>query len=799
MKDLRSAENPAPAPVAAKKKRFLIALPGLCLLVLGSLIFRDFLFGNSVLLYKDIGSDSLNDYYPCFVHLSDYIREQGFPSWSFYVGMGQDLYYLAGYLILQPVTWLPRELIAPALVYQHLAKLLIAGLLFFRFLRLRGLGWPASLLGSMVLAGSGYMCMGSCWYTLADEVVCFTALLLATETALKLRNWAVLTLAVALAGFLGSFHLYLCALFLLFYVPARLYARAGWQPRPIFRISLRLAGAAFLGVGLGAIFTLPHLYALLNSPRGSGTTSFVATLTSFPLFGLESRLHYITAALRPFANDALGTGDEFKGWINYLEAPITYCGLLCLVLLPQVFIGAPRRHRVIYALFVAGIVIPTVFPWFRYLFWSFQGDYYRTYSLFSVLGLISLGMIVFSRFIQGRALNLWVLLATALALLGILYLPIGELQSRLKPDLKLPATILLISYSALLAAGQLMKRQTVVAWIVLGLAALELIRFDHITVSNRNSLTKQELKERTGYNDETVDAVRDIMASDNGFFRITKLRSSGPSVWISLNDALIFGFYGTSSYSSFNNLNYTNFLIGVDAMAPDSEADTRWSVGLLGSPIASMFAGEKYALVPDPARFQTAVQYEFVKRYGNDHLFRNKLFLPLGLTFHQYLPEEEFRRLPGDQRQEVLLGFVVLADKETAGKHGIAPVTIPELQQQMKLTTLPAIVAQRREGALSLTSFRQTRIEGTVRVDQKSVLVLQTPFDRGWRALQDGKPAPVLKADVGLLGVVLDAGEHKVDLSYSTPLLRLGLLLTLASGLILGAMWWRWPRFRLPG
>ena len=119
-------------------------------------------------------------------------------------------------------------------------------------------------------------------------------------------------------------------------------------------------------------------------------------------------------------------------------------------------------------------------------------------------------------------------------------------------------------------------------------------------------------------------------------FAITKLRSSGPSVWTSLNDAMIFGYYGTSSYSSFNNLNYTNFLTAVDAMAPNSEADTRWAVGLLGSPIRPMFAGEKYALVPDPARFQTAAQYEFIRRYGKDYLFRNKLFLPLGLTFHQF-------------------------------------------------------------------------------------------------------------------------------------------------------------------
>ena len=78
----------------------------------------------------------------------------------------------------------------------------------------------------------------------------------------------------------------------------------------------------------------------------------------------------------------LGTGDDFRGWQNYLEAPLTYCGLLCLLILPQVFVsghGSPDYLR----LFLAGMLIPTVFPWFRYLFWLFQGDYYRT--LFVVL------------------------------------------------------------------------------------------------------------------------------------------------------------------------------------------------------------------------------------------------------------------------------------------------------------------------------------------------------------------------------------------------------------------------------
>src|SRR5262249_13746479 len=105
-----------------------VLLARLFLLVVGVLVFGNFLLLDKVLLYKDVGADSVNDSYPYFVHLSDYIRREGLPSWSFYVGMGQSLFYLTGSLIWEPVIWLPRQVIAHALVFQHLFKTLIAGL-----------------------------------------------------------------------------------------------------------------------------------------------------------------------------------------------------------------------------------------------------------------------------------------------------------------------------------------------------------------------------------------------------------------------------------------------------------------------------------------------------------------------------------------------------------------------------------------------------------------------------------------------------------------------------------------------
>src|SRR5438270_3026399 len=186
-------------------------ITGLVLVILGIVVYQNFILGDNTLLYRDIGTDSINVFYPRYVLRSDYLREVGIFSWSFRVGMGQNIFPSLGNLLLVPVTWLPKAAIARAIVYQHLLYIVIAGLLFARFLALRGLALGGRLLGALLLSFSAYMCMGSCWYFHAYEVVCFTFLLLAAELAIGRGRWIWLILGVAAVGSLGAFHFYLCA------------------------------------------------------------------------------------------------------------------------------------------------------------------------------------------------------------------------------------------------------------------------------------------------------------------------------------------------------------------------------------------------------------------------------------------------------------------------------------------------------------------------------------------------------------------------------------------------------------
>jgi uncharacterized membrane protein YfhO len=773
----------------------------------GLILYRDFVFGDNTLLYKDIGRDSLDIFYPYLVHVSDYVRHTGYPSWSFYIGMGQSLSLFAGYLISQPIVWLPRELIPNALVFQHLLKVLVVGTLFFRFLQLRRLAFEASLLGSLLLSFSAYMCMGSCWYGLADEVIAFAFILFAIEKTLQTERWLYVPLAVAFTALLTPFQLYLGALLLSLYVPARLLVSYGWRPARFLRTLTQLAGLSILGVGVAAVILLDATDSMIHSPRGAGPASLAHILLSEPPWKTAPRLQYISSVLRPFANDIMGSGDNFRGWQNYLEAPMSYCGILCLVLLPQIFVSAPRRQRILYSLVLAFAVVPTIFPWFRHLFWLFQGDYYRTYTLFSVLGVLTLSMGAFSRYTEKGVLHLTVLVLTAVTLLAILFYP--PLQLYIEPSPRNTVALLVLAYAGILAAGHILNRQGLATWLVIMVAVIEVVYLDDFTIAKRTIMTKSELNQRRYYNDYTVDAVRDIKNHDSTFFRITKtwgsfpLGSSDPNdttaFYSSRNDAMVFGYYGTPSYSSENNLNYITFLLAVESIPSSSmEVLTRWAKGCQDSPLLETFAGEKYVLTKNPVPFQSlsGFDYEVIGQYQDIYVLRNNLALPFGLAYTNYISEGLFRGLPRAMKQVSLLCAVVLSDTDAENGYNLTNLDKSGLDEAV---ANPHTLNDRFAMSLQMSAFKQTQFEGTIALTKRAILVFQTPFDAGWHAFQDEKPVPALRVDAGLLGIPVDPGDHRVRLHFIPRFLRLGVALSLLSLAIYWLLLRLWPVLRMGG
>jgi uncharacterized membrane protein YfhO len=251
------------------------------------------------------------------------------------------------------------------------------------------------------------------------------------------------------------------------------------------------------------------------------------------------------------------------------------------------------------------------------------------------------------------------------------------------------------------------------------------------------------------------------------------------------------------SYSSYNNLNYFKFLMALDVISPETaRRDAQWTLGLIGQPLLSAFAGEKYALTTRPEPFQEAKHYEFLKRYGDIYAFRNNAFLPLGLIFEHYIREDVFLQMPTWAKRLALIHTVTIADNQQ--KDGLSALSLDELKQRIRAISLPDVFVSGRATALNMRSFSETTIDGSVRLDSDGLLLFQMPFDPGWHAFVDQRSAPVVKADVGLLGVVIKRGEHVVKLVYRPPFLFSGAVVTILSCIIFWWSLWRWPNIHLP-
>lgn len=65
-------------------------------------------------------------------------------------------------------------------------------------------------------------------------------------------------------------------------------------------------------------------------------------------------------------------------------------------------------------------------------------------------------------------------------------------------------------------------------------------------------------------------------------------------------------------------------------------------------------------------------------------------------------------------------------------------------------------------------------------IDQNGLLYISVPYSQGWEALVDGEKTEIVRTNDFGMGFLITPGEHRVELVYHTPYLRLGIVLMVA-------------------
>jgi hypothetical protein len=94
-----------------------------------------------------------------------------------------------------------------------------------------------------------------------------------------------------------------------------------------------------------------------------------------------------------------------------------------------------------------------------------------------------------------------------------------------------------------------------------------------------------------------------------------------------------------------------------------------------------------------------------------------------------------------------------------------------------------------RAGTCALESYGNNRVVALCTAQERGLAVFVEQYDRGWHATMDGQPARLLRANLIMRALPIEAGTHKIVLEFHTPGLGTGAAISVASLLLLAALW----------
>jgi hypothetical protein len=723
----------------------LVLLGGLSTILLWS-----YLCGNQAFAFVDIASDTFLQFYPWHEAVAHQVRHTGLPTWSFELGLGGylgtslDPFWLLGALV-------PDDAQLRLRVFVFMAKILGAGSFFYLYLRTIGLREVAAVVGGLGYAFSGYLTINGLWDPHGTETLQLAVYLLLLEYGLcRPFFWPGLVAGLTI-GVGQTFNIYTFSLFSMVY----LIARSGLGLRPDLRQLLRFVLSGVAGMMLMAPLQLPGIYYLLENPRVSGSHSALIGIFGH-LFDTNDRATLGAEIFGLLGKNLLGVADKYQGWTNYLEGPGFYVGLPALLFAPQlVSPGSTPRQRRLLIIAAIGCALYFIFPSLRFAVYGFGHIAFRLSTLWISALILVTGMFGLQRVL----VRIWWpgLIASAvliIALAGYAMAAVPAADSRHAETV----VALVLAYLILLAAWQ---RRAAGEWLAPALIAVfcvELVLLTGPSLAPRNSALADGSSAAGSYEDGTEAAVAALKERLPGeFYRIEKGYQS-----VFLDDALAQHYFGVKSYA-FHGSALTRLVDGLQWRRPVPSVS--YIAAPLDRPLVLDVLAVRYLLSHGRGPEGTP-GLTYVGSTQNVDIYERTTAWPLATLHDTFVTDAQMLSGAVEERDRLFHSAVALADLAAVRE------------------VVPGSPGTATDDKVSMQLNGSARLTGTATLSRAQFLLLAIPYDAGWNFEVDGKSATLQQADLGLMGAVLPAGKHDLQLRFRAPGQRIGIGFAIASALI---------------
>lgn len=775
-----------------------------------SFIFRDYLYGNDLMIFNDIGSDTWQQYIMNYTSIVNHLRDGSFSLWDFNNGLGINQF---NFNLFDPFLMLlygvgvvlgPAHMLLYINVIQIL-KIMVAAFAFYWFLSQFSFSVPSKMITSYAYALNGFLLVWGQHYQFGTVVIYFPLMLLFCEKFIqKKKGKALFPVMVFLCGIYSVYFTYMCLAATGLYLLFRILMLDGltWKER----IQRFLLGCAemIMGVGMSLVVFLPMAEVLLDvSSRlesdGTGLLDFLRQC-----FTPYSRKFYLSMLKRMFSSNLQNGYGLAKGpqqyVMNYYEDPVLFCSTLAVFLNVQ-FLAVLRKadmtkraKRVLYgvaALILVGTALPVGGTVFNYFTLPTQR---YTFVLMTVFLLLMAWMWDYMR--KGGKLNLVLILAVT-ALMGWAYW-CGYEQAGFQ---EYRTNILILTVTGILTAVCLtllcFLKDTQIRNVILGVMGVVLVvnvvseggtnyqnrvtmkktdvpaevmvqetqRYEEMRTSDdkeikyRAEIEKPQDFFREMYRVDLADCLNYLKENDPTFYRVEKDYISGT---VSM-DSSGQGYRGISTYNSVMNGNVKEF---VETCYPElffadhnhytfwNNVDDNW---------LAAFLGVKYILSGNGEPDET--KYKLLDQVGSLYIHENVLDAQTAHFYTQDISEESLKELCTEENKEELLGEAIALEDGT------------EIGDASEIQTLKSEEQETAEQNSSVTldaPQKDSVVTGSVHAEADGYALFMIPYEKGWSLTIDGEKAELLRGDIGFLACEVPEGDHTILLTFEAPGLKAG-------------------------
>lgn len=635
-------------------------------------IYLPIKMNGNMYIYLDIGADTYASYWPMYAFIRDYFHSFQFSGWSFQHGLGANIFSTASPWIFDPynifIVPFDKGSIDTGLFLAASAKVFSLAILAFMYIRKVGYRGIPLIASSITYTFCGFFVGWGQHYQFATAFVLFTLTLYCMEEWLISSRWLGVILSTALLAAFWPYTFFMASLFLVAYYVFRYLILFGTSIPKLFANGVVTASLFFLGMSLSAISLLPQAYAIVQSPRMADHI--------FPGFTFASLKEYYTILTRLFSNGLLGVSDNaYKGFQNYYESPFLYNSILMIFLAPRLFFNDLRKK--IYVWIVAVVVFALLFPHVvNPIFGALNKYSYRwTFVLVPIFS-ISLAE---SLFVVNDKAHKWVYFVIMLLGVFVSVTAIPREKNVQLPAMaaNLPVSVLIVCVTCVLYGFFLYnfsKKYT--SYIILAILMGEVALTGFTTVNLRGIVSASGKKNIPYYDLSTIQALHAISETDNEFYRVNKNYD-----YIYLTDALFQNFYGEKQYSSV----IPSYIWEMQNIFDIRGFHSNYMFGFSDKQSLRDISAGKYMLSKKEHSYSG---YEEMGHYGDVYVYKNNNATAIGVTYKNYIPVGEFKKLTWQERQYILYDAVVVPDEFGVMYSDVKEISTPFLRDGSPVSLL---------------------------------------------------------------------------------------------------------------